>query len=114
MKLTKKVDEPWFTLIAMGLKSVEGRLCKGDFSRLIPGDKISWTNDTLGFDRKVETENVKIVRYTSFSKFIRGETIAATLPAYGVDTIKQAAAVYRFYYTEEQEREFGVLALRLK
>ncbi len=113
MKLIKKVNEPWFTLIGMGLKTSEGRLCKGDFSRLGVGDKIQWTNDSLGFVRKIETEVVKIVKYPSFAKFVQGETITSTLPAHGVNTYKQAVDVYRMYYTVAQEREHGVLAIRL-
>lgn len=40
MHLRKRVSEPWFTLIGMGLKQVEGRLNKGDFARLETGDVI--------------------------------------------------------------------------
>lgn len=30
-KYTKSVSEPWFTLISLGLKTVKGRLNKGEF-----------------------------------------------------------------------------------
>ncbi|CAL8461123.1 g654 [Coccomyxa elongata] len=70
MHLRKTVSEPWFTLISMGLKQVEGRLMKGNFTRLETGDVILWENDELGF-------------------------------------------VYHKYYSEEDERRYGVLALRL-
>lgn len=113
MKLVKKVNEPWFSLIAMGFKTCEGRLFKGDFSRLKVGDQIQWTNDSLGFDRKVETTVVDLIEYDNFAKYVQTETIAATLPAYGIHTYKQAVSVYKKYYTAEQEKEHGVLAIRL-
>ena len=111
MKLVKKVNEPWFSLIAMGFKTCEGRLCKGDFSRLKIGDKIQWTNDSLGFDRKVETTVLDLIEYDNFAKYLQAETIASTLPAYGMNTYKQAISVYRMFYTAEQEKEHGVLAI---
>ena len=42
MKYTKHLSEPWFTLIKLGIKTCEGRLNKGDFSKM----KI---NDTIEF-----------------------------------------------------------------
>lgn len=35
-------SEPWFTLISMGLKNVEGRKNKGKFKEIIVGDIIEW------------------------------------------------------------------------
>lgn len=35
----KNVSEPWFTKIKEGDKMVEGRLNKGDFAKIKPGDK---------------------------------------------------------------------------
>ena len=36
----KHLSEPWFSLIKLKLKTVEGRLNKGDFSKMLVGDNI--------------------------------------------------------------------------
>ena len=40
------VKEPWFTLIKMKLKSVEGRLNKGLFSKFKKDDIVNWVKIT--------------------------------------------------------------------
>ena len=49
--ITKNISEPWFSLIKIGLKTVEGRLNKGDFASLTKGDCIKFVNNELGFIR---------------------------------------------------------------
>ena len=39
------LSEPWFTLISLGLKTVEGRKNKGRFKEMKVGDIVEWTND---------------------------------------------------------------------
>lgn len=40
MKYLEHVSEPWFSLILLGLKTVEGRLNKGRFHDMKEGDII--------------------------------------------------------------------------
>ena len=40
----ENVSEPWFTLISLGLKTVEGRKNKGRFKDMQVGEIIEWTN----------------------------------------------------------------------
>ena len=40
------VQEPWFTLIKKGIKTVEGRLNKGKFCNLKINDTITWNNSS--------------------------------------------------------------------
>ena len=51
-KYKKNVSEPWFTLISLGIKTIEGRLNKGDFKEINEGDVIKWTNNDFNFTRK--------------------------------------------------------------
>ena len=44
---SKSLSEPWFSLIKLGLKTVEGRLYKGEFSKFEINDIIEWTNDNF-------------------------------------------------------------------
>ena len=50
MHYTKKVSEPWFSLMKLGLKKCEGRLNKGDFSRMKKGDTITFLNEKRSFN----------------------------------------------------------------
>lgn len=97
--IVKNVSEPWFSLIASGAKTVEGRLNKGDFAELKKGDSIAWVNDQLGFTRKVKTIVVKVNNYKSFSEYLNNEKLKHCLPTHGVDTISKGVKVYRQFMT---------------
>lgn len=107
------VQEPWFTLIKRGLKTVEGRLNKGKFSKMKKGDIISWCYSKN--NKKCEsfkTKIIKISKYTSFEQMLKVETLKKTLP--GIPTIECGVRVYREFYNENKEKDFGVLAITLK
>lgn len=110
---TKNLSEPWFSLVAMGEKTVEARLVKGDFLHVAPGDVIVWSNEELGSKRTVKTVVESVKRYTSFEKLLRGETLARCLPAPGVTSIDRGRRVYRQIYSAGMERAHGVVAVRL-
>jgi ASC-1-like (ASCH) protein len=112
--MRKNVSEPWFSLIALGLKKVEGRLDKGDFSEAKAGVWVTWVNSDLGFERRVKTKITSVVKYPTFKKFLRGEGLQACLPAPGVKSIAKGVDVYKQFYDDAAEREHGVLALRIK
>jgi ASC-1-like (ASCH) protein len=107
------VQEPWFTLIKTGHKTVEGRLNKGKFSQMNKGDIVSWCYKKNNNKKETfKTVIVKISKYPSFEKMLKVETLKKTLP--GVPTIKCGVRVYREFYDENKEKEFGVLAITLK
>ena len=56
----KNVSEPWFSLLKLKIKSVEGRLNKGEFSNMKIGDIIEFSNEELGFKRKSKLK----IKYT--------------------------------------------------
>lgn len=111
--MRKNVSEPWFSLIAMGLKKVEGRLDKGDFADAKAGDSVTWVNSDLGFERQVKTKISAVVKYPSFQKYLRGEGLQYCLPAPGVKSISKGVSIYKQFYDDAAEREHGVLALRI-
>ena len=110
----KGVGEPWFTLIKQGKKTSEGRLDKGDFSKFAEGDIVIWENGT----RKVKTKIVKVIRYKTLYQMIKEERLKNVLPESGIKTIQEGVdKVYRYppvNYTEEKEKKYGVLAIRIK
>jgi len=118
----KGVQEPWFSLIKKGIKTVEGRLNKGDFSYMKVGDIVTWTNSikkvkngkTKIINRKVKTKITGIANYSSFYQMIKTERLKHTLPTPEIKTIQQGVNnVYYKFYSPKDEREKGVKAIRL-
>jgi ASC-1-like (ASCH) protein len=109
MNYSKNVSEPWFSLISKGFKTVEGRLNKGDFKEMKVGDNVEWNCG----ERKVSTRIVAIKQYPSFKKYLESEGLEKTLP-FIVVNINQGLDVYYQYYSKEDEKEFGVLAIHLE
>ena len=97
----KKISEPWFSLIKLGIKKVEGRLNKGDFANMIIGDLIIFTNNELGFERKFKIEIKHITYYDTFKTYLEYETIERCLP--GIDNIEDGLNVYYKYYKKSDE-----------
>ena len=108
--LTKNVSEPWFSLISVGLKTVEGRLNKGDFKALNVGDTIKWTNDDF-MHREVLTRVIRKTEYPSFQTYLETEGLSKCLPT--IPTLEGGLSVYFKYYTKEQETEHGIVAIEL-
>jgi ASC-1-like (ASCH) protein len=108
------VSEPYFSLIGQGLKTVEGRKNKPPFASLSIGDTITWYNDDIGFRRTVDTRVVAVAVYKTFKAYLQKERLSACLPVYGVNTMAQGVKVYRKFYSAEDERHYGVLAIRLE
>jgi ASC-1-like (ASCH) protein len=108
---SKHLSEPWFTLISLGLKTVEGRLNKGNFQTLQIGDRIEWTND----DFKPRNTYTKVVGkhiYPSFKEYLEKEGLQKCLP--GMPSIEHGLSVYYKYFTKEDEQTYGVVAIQLE
>ena len=105
------VSEPWFTLIKLGLKTVEGRKNKGLFKEMKIGDIIEWNNEDF-YKRSIKTEIVYKKIYKTFPEYLKSEGLKNCLP--GVDNIKEGVSIYYKYYTKEDEAKYGVVAIKLK
>ena len=108
----KHLSEPWFTLIKLGIKKVEGRLNKGEFSNMKKDDIITFINSDLGFDRKYNVKIIKSTNYNTFYLYLKNETLNKCLP--GIDTIDDGLNVYYKYYTKADEETYKIKALTLK
>jgi len=108
---TEHVSEPWFSLIKIGLKTVEGRLNKGRFNRMEIGQIIEWKNDDFG-ERSVLTRIVAKNEYTTFVEYLNNEGLNRCLP--GIDTNDEGVDVYYKYYSKEKEERYGVVAIHLE
>ena len=105
------VSEPWFSLISMGLKSVEGRKNKGRFKEMKVDDVILWTNNDFA-PREVLTRITGKAEYNTFREYLETEGLDKCLP--GIKDIDIGLSVYYKYFTKEDEKEFGVIAIRLE
>lgn len=105
------LSEPWFSLIATGLKTVEGRINKGKFAGLAIGDIITFYNDDFNH-REISVKVTRKTSYPDFKTYLESETLACTVP--GQPSIDHGLAVYYKYYTKEQEQEHGIIAIGIK
>ncbi|XP_044465327.1 uncharacterized protein LOC123195594 [Mangifera indica] len=96
------VQEPYFTQLKDGLKTVEGRCAVGDYSRIGPGALIL-------FNKCLVLEVQDVERYGSFYEMLQAQSLAKVLP--GIKSIVEGVQVYRKFYTEEKEQSNGVLAI---
>ena len=107
----KHLSEPWFSLISLGNKTVEGRLNKGEFAKMKVGDVIEWHNDDF-LPRSVLTEITEIVKYPSFESYLETEGLDKCLP--GMPSLEHGLSVYYKYFSKDDESTYGINAIKLK
>ena len=105
------LSEPWFTLISLGLKRVEGRRNKGRFREMQVGDLVEWYNDDFQ-PRTVLTRITRKTEYPGFQEYLSSEGMDRCLT--GMPSMEHGLSVYYKYYTKEEEAEFGVIAIALE
>jgi ASC-1-like (ASCH) protein len=111
--LRKHLSEPWFSLVAVGAKTYEGRLNgNSDLGQLPIGSTVVWYNEDLGFRREVATVVTSRSAHKSFAAMLKSKGLGAVLPT--VRTVQQGASVYAKFYSAEREAQSGVLCLGLQ
>jgi ASC-1-like (ASCH) protein len=110
MLYEKNLSEPWFSLIKFKIKTVEGRLNKGDFSKMNIGDEITFTNNELGIPRQFTVKIVDIKNYDTFRSYLRAEGLSRCLPT--IEDLENGVSVYYKYYTPSDEATYGIKAFK--
>jgi len=105
-KITINVQESYKTFILKGIKTVEGRLNKGKFAIIKIGDILEIESEDAIFE--VVGKNI----YSNFREMLEKEGIKNAIP--DKDNINDAVDVYRKFFTKEQEKKFGVVAIKIK
>lgn len=109
MEITCK--EQYVSLIASGKKKIEGRLNKGRFVDLKKGDTVFWYSGK----NVAKTKIVSINKYSTFIDMLIAEGVKNVLPDIelnnGKTTLYKGMSVYRQFYSQEDETEYGVLAI---
>lgn len=104
VKFQLHVQEPFFSQLKDGSKTVEGRCAVGAYNSFSPGDLILFNNVLL--------QEVKAInRYSSFKELLITEGLDVVLP--GVKSLSEGVMIYRRFYPEEKERIGGVLAIHV-
>lgn len=107
----KHLSEPWFSLIKLGIKKVEGRLNKGDFANMKKGDIIQFVNNDNHY-REFKIKITSIHHYNNFESYLLSESLELCLP--GIDTIDEGVSIYHKYYPIDEVEKFGIIAVRFK
>jgi ASC-1-like (ASCH) protein len=105
------LSEPWFTLINLGLKTVEGRKNSGKYADMKVGEIIKWTNDDFDY-RSCRTKIIRKEVYETFQEYLEKEGLINCLP--GMPDMDTGLSVYYKYYTRYEEGKFGVVAIKLE
>lgn len=109
--MSTHLSEPWFSLMATGLKTVEGRLSSSRLVNLTIGDRITFYNDDFNH-REIVVKIVRKTSYPDFKTYLEKETLGKTVP--GQPDIEHGLAVYYKYYSKEAEQEHGITAIEVE
>lgn len=110
-KFQKHLSEPWFSLIKVGMKTCEGRLNKGEFSKMKKDDIIMFINGDLPDPRSFCVRISAIHYYDTFGDYLINEGLYKCLP--GIDSIAEGINVYHKYYSESDESQYGIVAIQI-
>lgn len=107
-----KIRQPYLNDIKAGYKTVEGRINRGRFSQLRPGDKVKFYDAENPHDYIICTIT-GIQVYPTFFEMLRSEGLQKMIP--DVTSLEEGIAIYESFpgYRENVEK-YGALALRLK
>ncbi len=103
-KIEINIQEPYFSQILAGKKTVEGRLNKGKFFELQVGDILK-INDLVEYT--VLEKNI----YSSFREMIEQTGLENVIP--DKNTIEEALEIYYKFYTKEDELTYGVVGIKI-
>ena len=102
--------EPYFSFVKNGQKTIEGRLLKSWYKDLVIGDHIVIHNQN-DESNCFEVRVIDLRIYKTIKEMLEKEELKRILP--DVETIEQGLKIYRKFYSEEQEKEFGALAIEI-
>lgn len=101
-------QEPWFSKIKNGLKTIEGRKFSDKYASLKPGEILRFYCENNSF----LTEVVKVVPYRSVEEYLDTEGFENVLP--GTKTFEEALDIYLGFHNNETNHPGGFLAIHIK
>ncbi|MFY7843076.1 MAG: ASCH domain-containing protein [Rhabdochlamydiaceae bacterium] len=110
IKLT--LNPLYFSLIARGVKKVEGRTFKASLHGLKTGHLIYFHNKEQ-LQPPIRAQVTSLKKYASFHEMLNIEGLQNVLP--GVEHIEEGVKIYHsFPHYQEEEKSLGVLAIHFK
>lgn len=100
------IQEPYFSFIRDGVKTVEGRINKGRFAQIREGDTLI----VKGIAKQFKVLYKK--PYKTFLEMIEKEGVKNVIP--DKESVQDGANVYFKFFTKKQEKEFGVVAIKIE
>lgn len=101
-------DDPWFSYLRQGIKTVEGRKSTHSYKKIQAGDQINFSNGTQSFTAEV----VEIREYPSIEEYFEDVTLEKALP--GIKTIAEGLDIYYQWSSEEKIKQYGFLGIFVK
>jgi ASC-1-like (ASCH) protein len=98
--------------MAIGNKTIEGRLNKGEWNEIKEGDEIYLVNEDFELKRELVVSIISKKIYPSFESYLKIEGLSNTLPL--IDKIEDGIEIYYKFYKPEEEIKYGVVAFELK
>ena len=102
--------------IKNGDKTIEGRLGKPRFLRIKEGDHISiredfWYEGAIleSLSQALEVVVTQVLYFETFKEMLTAVDFQAAVPT--AKTVDEAAKTYKEFYSTEDEKEYGVVAL---
>ncbi|XP_010508428.1 PREDICTED: uncharacterized protein LOC104785009 isoform X1 [Camelina sativa] len=99
------VQEPLFSLMKDGIKTVEARCFEAEYDRLRRRGSMVMVNKCLMF------EVLEVHQYQSFYELLKAESSEKVFP--GTETVEEGMQMFRKLYDMDQENFSGVVAIRL-
>ena len=101
-------QDPWFSLIKEGIKTVEGRKNTHTYKKLQEGSLINFSNGKESFQAVV----TEVRQYPSLEKYLEDVTLEKALP--GISSFEEALAIYYQWMTAEEIKQYGFLGIFIK
>lgn len=101
-------EDPWFSYIRQGIKTVEGRKGTHTYKKIKVGDQINFSNGKESFIADV----TEIREYASLEKYLENATLEKALP--GIKSIEEGLDIYYQWSTPEKIKEYGFLGIFIR
>ena len=101
-------QDPWFSYIRQGSKTVEGRKKTHTYEKIRAGDQIHFTTGKESFFADV----VEVREYPTLEAYLDDVTLEKALP--GIKTVEEGLNIYYQWSTKEQIAQYGFLGIFVK
>jgi len=108
----KHISSPWYNYLFEGNKTWDVRLQKNDWNKIKVGEHIMYCGEFNNSAKVCCMEITDIKKFSSFKKLIERIPLQKIFPHIGSE--KDAQSLFRTWYSEDDEKKYGVIAINLK